>query len=98
MAIDPLADLYDERTLRRLDGRPPTPPERPSGARSTVAAGAFVSAIALGLQTVFEPRAVEPIVEEVEPARPSSDDPVRLWFVPGAPRLTRADARPWLIR
>ncbi|MGH9138812.1 MAG: hypothetical protein ACRD0G_17515 [Acidimicrobiales bacterium] len=96
---DPLAEFYDPQTLRLLDRPAPSPTPRPTAgrARTTLGAGVVLSAMALGLEAVFNPRDVEPVVEEIEPSGPGADEPVRLWFVPGAPRLSRADVRPWLL-
>jgi hypothetical protein len=66
-------------------------------AHRAVGGGALLTAVALGLQEVFDPPDDEPIVEEI----PSADDEplpaVTLLLVPGAPRLSRAIVRPWLL-
>lgn len=101
-AADRLAGVYDEPTLRRL-----TRSERPAravalpapgdGRRRALGTGAFVAAAALGLAEVFDRRDDEPIVEEVDVSGQGDDDAVQLCLVPGAPRLSRARVRPWLL-
>jgi len=100
---DRLAAVYDEPTLRRL-----TRTERPApfaagpafgpARRRALGAGAFLTAAALGLSEVFDRRDDEPIVEEVDVSGHGDDDAVQLCLVPGAPRLSRARVRPWLLR
>lgn len=101
-AEDRLAAVYDEPTLRRLTRteRPARPTAGPASGtirRRVLGAGAFVTAAALGLSEVFDRRDDEPIVEEVDVSGDGDDDAVQLCLVPGAPRLSRARVRPWLL-
>ena len=91
-----MEDLYDELTARRIDGGVRKDRRRAGPARRAVGGGALLTGIALGLQEVFEPREVAPIIEEIDAA----DDelaPVSLYLVRGFPARSRALVRPWLI-
>jgi hypothetical protein len=92
--------LYDEMTERRID--------RPTASRRSVrtaprprralGAGAFITAVALGLQEVFDPRDEEEIVLEVDlSGEPDDDRPVVLDYDPHSAARTRAHVRPWLL-
>ncbi|MBA2495716.1 MAG: hypothetical protein H0V33_01220 [Acidimicrobiia bacterium] len=101
-AGDGLAAVYDEPTLRRLTrterpARPVAVPPPGSARRRALGAGAFLTAAALGLVEVFDRRDDEPIVEEIDVSGHGDDDAVQLCLVPGAPRLSRARVRPWLL-
>ena len=59
--------LYDEATERRIDGAPRRRTVRHAPrSRRAVGAGAFMTAVALGLQEVFDPRDADEIVLEVD--------------------------------
>ena len=100
MASPPeLDELYDDDTIAALDrAGHPAPHPRAGGVRGQAAAGALVAALALGMQEAFEPRRSEEVVVEVDATDLSdADQPVRLVYVPHAPKATRAFVRPWLF-
>ncbi len=99
-----LASLYDPATVQAIDaaGRRPEP-RRPADdlplARRAVAAGGLAAASALtGARLVFEDGdRIRGHITEIRPdATPRTPRRVTLYFVPHAPRLTRAVVRPWL--
>lgn len=99
-----LASLYDPATVQAIDaaGRRPEP-RRPSDdlplARRAVAAGGLAAASALtGARVVFEDddRTHRHVTEIRPDTTPRAPRRVTLYFVPNAPRLTRAVIRPWL--
>ncbi|MEY2403605.1 MAG: hypothetical protein QOD38_1156, partial [Acidimicrobiaceae bacterium] len=74
------------------------PPEVASGWRASVGATALMTAVALGVHDVLEPKRHDPIIEEIDLDSLWSDQlPVSYHHVPGAPRASRAIVRPWLI-
>lgn len=100
-----LEDVYDEATLAALDAgvepeREPTADEdeAPAAARwrGSLAGGAVLAGIALGLKEVFDP---EPeggsMIEVVRDTRPEPVDGVTLHFVPDDPQATVAVVRRW---
>jgi len=82
-------DFYDDATWDAVDrwhaARRPVPAEVASGWRAGIGATALMTAVALGVQDVLDPKHNDPIIEEID-------------LVPGAPRASRAIVRPWLIR
>ena len=100
---DEFDDLYDEITLAALDRattpRRPVPERVASGWRAGVGATALMTAAALGLQEVLDPKAHDPIIEELDVGTltPRGDAPVVYFHVPGNPRASRAIVRPWLF-
>jgi hypothetical protein len=93
--------LYDEATERRIDGaaarRRTVRTDAPRRARA-VGAGAFMTAIALGLQEVFDPKDPEEVVFELDdPGEPDEDQPVTLDYDPHSAARSRAHVRPWLL-
>jgi hypothetical protein len=91
--------LYDEVTERRIDGRRRRRVARraPAGARAA-GAGAFLAAVALGLQHVFDPDAGEEIVLEIDAAgEPLDEQAVLVDFDPTSVHRSRAHVRPWLL-
>jgi hypothetical protein len=98
-----LADVYDEATCAVFDRwqapRKPVPVEVASGWRGGLAATALLTAVALGVQDVVEPKRHDPIIEEIDVDALSSDDlPVVYHHVRGNPKASRASVRPWLLR
>jgi hypothetical protein len=89
--VMPAEDL-DEFDLDRIPpwrGLPAPPPAPPAGWRRGLTAGAFLSAVALGLRDVFDPEPDR--TPEVAPARRDRDDgPIMLLFDPDEPRNTIA--------
>lgn len=99
-----LEDPYDELTRRRIDRgsvravRRPVPVRPVAGpGRRVLSSGAILTAVALGLQQVFDPEDAEEVVEELDLAHDDDLPAVTLLLVPGAPRLSRAIVRPWLL-
>ena len=103
MAHDEFDDVYDDITRRALDRWPGThePPSPPvaKGWRAGVGATALLTAAALGVQDVLEPKRRTPVIEEVDlDAFALGDDvPVTYHHVPGLPKSSRAVVRPWLF-
>lgn len=91
--------LYDEATEQRIDRRSRRRgvPRAPLGARAA-GTGALLTAIALGLQEVFDPRERDEIILEVDTAgEPHDDRPVTLDYDPVSVARSRAHVRPWLL-
>jgi len=100
---DEFEDVYDDATRRALD-RWSTPatrsrPDVAQGWRAGLGAGALLTAAALGVQDVLEPKQRTPIIEEIDldSFALGDDVPVTYIHVPGAPRASRAIVRPWLF-
>ena len=102
-APPPLEDVYDARTLAALDaGAEPAwddgddpAVERPRpGFRGSIASGAVLGSLMLGLRDVFDPDANrEPVFELAPDPGVQPVDGVTLYFVPGDPRATVAVVR-----
>jgi hypothetical protein len=97
-------DVYDGDTWDVVD-RWHTPPrpwpaEVASGWRAGLGATALMTAVALGVQDVLEPKRDDPIIEEIDlNALWSGDElPVVYQHVPGHPKASQAIVRPWLLR
>ncbi len=91
---------YDELTRRRIEraGRSVSR-ARPVARRTgrVAGGGAMLTAVAFGLRDVLDPDASRPVIEEIRPAEDGVLPAVVLLLVPGAPRLSRALVRPWLL-
>jgi hypothetical protein len=86
-------DVYDEPTLRAIDGVARDRRATVGGWRGAVVAGALHSAVS-GVREAFEPHPAAPDVVEVSPdPKTRPDARVRLLFVPHAPTATRAFVR-----
>jgi hypothetical protein len=94
-----LESLYDDRTLELLDrGQRRRPSPVPSRWRQRTAAGAVVTALAIGVREVLEPERRDEIVEEIDTDGLLDPTlPVRYIHVAGAPKASVAIARPWLL-
>jgi hypothetical protein len=95
-------DVYDDATWDVVDRwhvpRRRVPAEVASGWRAGVGATALMTAVALGVQDVLEPKHHDPIVEEIDLDGLWPDDvPVVYHHVPGLPSASRAIVRPWLF-
>jgi hypothetical protein len=93
-------DLYDERTLSRLDReqRRPVPAEVARGWRVGLGAGVIATTAMIGVRDVIEPERRDPVIEEVDlTGLYDPDAPVVYHHVPGSPRASRAVVRPWLL-
>jgi hypothetical protein len=100
---DDLDELYDDVTCAVLDRweTPRTPARREvtSGWRAGVGATALLTAVALGVHEVLEPKRRTPIIEEIDldTIGPSECAPVVYHHVPGVPKASSAIVRPWLM-
>ena len=100
---DEFEDVYDDATRRALDRWPTTAsrsgPEVAQGWRAGLGATALLTASALGVQEVLEPKQRTPIIEEIDldSFALGDDVPVTYIHVPGLPRASRAIVRPWLF-
>jgi len=96
-------DFYDDATWDAVDrwhaARRPVPAEVASGWRAGIGATALMTAVALGVQDVLDPKHNDPIIEEIDldALWSGGELPVVYHHVPGAPRASRAIVRPWLI-
>lgn len=97
---DDLADVYDDVTCAVLDrwqtARKPEPAEVASGWRAGLGATALLTAVALGVHEVLEPKRRTPVIEEIDldALVPSEHAPVVYHHVPGYPKASRAVVRP----
>jgi hypothetical protein len=94
------ADLYDDRTLGRLDRteRQQLPAEVARGWRVGLGAGVIATTAMLGVRDVIEPERRDPVIEEVDLAGFHDPDAAVVYHhVPGAPKASRAIVRPWLL-
>jgi hypothetical protein len=100
---DDLDELYDDATLAVLDRRRPpsnpVPAEVARGWRAGLGATALLTAVALGVQDVLEPKRSVPVIEEIDldTIAPNDYAPVVYHHVPGLPKASRAIVRPWLF-
>jgi len=103
---DEFEDVYDDATCRALDRWPaPAAPAAPSGPevargwRAGLGATALLTAAALGVQDVLEPKQRTPVIEEIDldSFALGENVPVTYIHVPGLPRASRAIVRPWLF-
>ena len=100
---DDFDDVYDDVTRRALDRWPKSAERMPAvvanGWRAGVGATALLTAAALGVQDVLEPKRRTPVIEEVDLDSFALGDevPVVYHHVPGLPKASRAIVRPWLF-
>ena len=103
MACDDFEDVYDDVTRRALDRWPrshePPSPVVATGLRAGLGAGALLTAAALGVPDVLEPKRHDPVIEEIDLDAYASNHEMRVTYfhVPGAPKASRAIVRPWLF-
>jgi hypothetical protein len=100
---DDLDDVYDDGIWDVVDRwHVPArrfPAEVASGWRASLGATALMTAVALGVQDVLEPKRRDPIIEEIDLDTLFPEDlPVVYRHVPDAPKASRALVRPWLMR
>ncbi len=97
-----LEEVYDARTLAALDtGVEPaweddeaTVDRPPPGFRGSIASGAVLAGLMLGMREVFDPEATrEPVFELAPDPGLQPVDGVTLYFVPGDPEATVAVVR-----
>jgi len=91
---DDLGVLSDDRVAGRRNALP----RRLESWRSRSAGGAIATALAMGLQQVFEPEKRRPAAVAEAPSNPYSDsDPVTVDYVPDDAESTTVHVKPWLL-
>ena len=99
---DDLDDAHDLGELDdddRLAGRRNALPRRVESWRSRSASGAIATAVAMGLQQVFEPEKRRPAAVAEAPSDPySDDDPITVDYVPDDAEATTVHVKPWLLQ
>lgn len=92
---DELLAAYDEAATARRNALP----RRVESWRTRSASGAIATAIAMGLQQVFEPERRRPAAVAEAPSDPyHDDDPVTVDYVPDDAESTRVHVKPWLLQ
>jgi len=82
----------------RISGRRNALPRRVESWRSRSATGAIATALAMGLQQVFEPEKRRPAAVAEAPSDPyGDDDPIIVDYVPDDAPSTTVRVRPWLL-
>ena len=82
-----------------IGGRRNALPRRVESWRSRSATGAIATALAMGLQQVFEPEKRRPAAVAEAPSDPYSDvDPVTVDYVPDDAESTTVHVKPWLLQ
>jgi len=82
----------------RVAGRRNALPRRLESWRSRSATGAIATALAMGLQQVFEPEKRRPAAVAEAPGNPYSDtDPITVDYVPDDAESTTVHVKPWLL-
>jgi len=81
-----------------IAGRHNALPRRVESWRSRSATGAIATAMAMGLQQVFEPERRRPAAVAEAPSDPyDENDPVTVDYVPDDAEGTRVHVKPWLL-
>ena len=92
-------DEFDEGAYDDIGGRRNALPRRVESWRSRSATGAIATAVALGLQQVFEPEKRRPAAVAEAPSDPySDDDPVTVDYLPDDAEGTTVHVKPWLLQ
>ena len=90
-----LGELSDDQ----VGGRRNALPRRVESWRSRSATGAIATAMAMGLQQVFEPERRRPAAVAEAPSDPYDDnDPVTVDYLPDDAEGTRVHVKPWLLQ
>ena len=98
VAGDEEADL-GELSDDQVGGRRNALPRRVESWRSRSATGAIATAMAMGLQQVFEPEKRRPAAVAEAPSDPYDDsDPVTVDYLPDDAEGTRVHVKPWLLQ
>jgi len=93
---DDLGELPDDDMV---GGRRNALPRRVESRRSRSATGAIPTALAMGLQQVFEPEKRRPAAVAEAPSDPySDDDPITVDYVPDDAESTKVHVKPWLLQ
>jgi hypothetical protein len=89
-----LGELDDDH----IGGRRNALPRRVESWRSRSATGAIATALAMGLQQVFEPEKRRPAAVAEAPSNPyGDDDPITVDYVPDDAESTTVHVKPWLL-
>lgn len=92
------ADL-GELSEDQVGGRRNALPRRMESWRSRSATGAIATAMAMGLQQVFEPERRRPAAVAEAPGDPyDENDPVTVDYLPDDAEGTRVHVKPWLLQ
>ena len=90
---------YPDADDEPVGGRRNALPRRVESWRSRSATGAIATAMALGLQQVFEPERRRPAAMAEAPSDPySEDDPITVDYVPDDAESTTVHVKPWLLQ
>ena len=90
-----MGELYDDH----VGGRRNALPRRVESWRSRSATGAIATAIAMGLQQVFEPERRRPAAVAEAPSDPyDDDDPITVDYLPDDAEGTTVHVKPWLLQ
>ncbi len=90
-----LGDLSEDQ----VGGRRNALPRRVESWRTRSASGAIATALAMGLQQVFEPEKRRPAAVAEAPSDPySNDDPVTVDYAPDDAEGTTVHVKPWLLQ
>jgi hypothetical protein len=93
---DDMGYLYEDD---HVAGRRNALPRRVESWRSRSATGAIATAIAMGLQQVFEPERRRPAAVAEAPSDPyDDDDPITVDYVPDDAEGTTVHVKPWLLQ
>ncbi|MEO5680149.1 MAG: hypothetical protein ABIS47_10820, partial [Acidimicrobiales bacterium] len=96
---DEAADDMGELGEDPLAGRRNALPRRVESWRTRSASGAIATALAMGLQQVFEPEKRRPAAVAEAPSDPySDDDPITVDYVPDDAEGTIVHVKPWLLQ
>lgn len=92
-------DDMGELSRDHVAGRRNALPRRVESWRSRSATGAIATAIAMGLQQVFEPERRRPAAVAEAPSDPyDDDDPITVDYVPDDAEGTTVHVKPWLLQ
>ena len=90
-----LGELSDDQ----VGGRRNALPRRVESWRTRSATGAIATALAMGLQQVFEPEKRRPAAVAEAPSDPySEDDPITVDYIPDDAGGTTVHVKPWLLQ
>lgn len=93
------ADDLGELSEDHVGGRRNALPRRVESWRTRSASGAIATALAMGLQQVFEPEKRRPAAVAEAPSDPYSDnDPVTVDYTPDDAEATTVHVKPWLLQ
>lgn len=94
-----VGDDMGELSADHVGGRRNALPRRVESWRSRSATGAIATAIAMGLQQVFEPERRRPAAVAEAPSDPyDDDDPITVNYVPDDAEATTVHVKPWLLQ